>query len=254
MNKLAKIAPIVVILACAGSLFFAFRLSGVKAKLKADNKQLTDGMNAAKAQLDQTKQQMDQYGMLLQKAQNDVAAASANMQAAQVALGEKTKEAEEAKAQVTGLEQQLQETKTKLASAEDTLQKIQEATKTEDMQNIGQIREKLIALGDENKVLSEQLTSMRDENVKLKEQLEEKTITPVGVRGKVALVQPSWGFVVLDIGSKDRVKPDTEFLVYRDNKMIGKVQIVTVNQSTSIAEMLPDYQRGTPRPGDLVIH
>jgi multidrug efflux pump subunit AcrA (membrane-fusion protein) len=254
MSKLAKIAPIVVILACAGSLFFAFKLDGVKRQLNADNKQLSDDVAAAKTQQTQTQQKLDQDAKLLQKAQDDLGAANANMQAAQVALTEKTKEAEEAKTKVSALDQQFQETKTKLTTAEDTLRQIQIATKTEDMQNIGQIREKLTALGDENKVLSEQLTSMRDENVRIKQELAEKTMTPVGVRGRVTVVQPSWGFLVLNIGERDSVRPDSEFLVYRDSKMIGKVQIVSVNQTTSIAQILPDYQRGMPRQGDLVIH
>jgi archaellum component FlaC len=254
MNKLVKIAPIIVIVACAGSLFFAFKLGTVKTQLTTDKEQLTKDAETARIELGKAQQQLQQDAALLQKAQNDVAAANANMQGAQAALADKTKEADAAKARVAELEPQLQDTKTKLASAEDTLQKIQEATKTEDMQNIGQIREKLVALGEENKVLSEQLTSMRDENTQIKKKLAEKTETPVGLRGKVAAVQPSWGFLVLDIGQNDRVRPESYFIVYRDSKMIGKAQIVAVNPNTSIAELLPEYSRGTPRPGDMVVH
>jgi multidrug efflux pump subunit AcrA (membrane-fusion protein) len=254
MNKLAKIAPIVVILACGGSLFFAFKLNGVKTKLTTEKEQSAKDAEAAHGQLAQAQQQLQQDAALLQKAQNDVAAANANMLGAQAALADKTKEADAAKAQVTELGQQLQETKTKLAGAEDTLQKIQEATKSEDMQNIGQIREKLVALGEENKVLSGQLTSMRDENTSLKQKLAEKTETPVGVRGRVSAVQPSWGFLVLDIGQNNRVQLESYFIVYRNTKMIGKAQVVQVNPTTSIAELLPEYSRGTVRPGDMVIH
>lgn len=254
MNKLVKIAPIVVILACGGSLFFAFKLNGVKTDLKAEVDSQKKDAEAAHAQLSQAHQQLQQDAASLQKAQNDVAAANANMLGAQAALADKTKEAQAAKTQVTELDQQLQETKTKLAGAEDTLQKIQEVTKSEDMQNIGQIREKLVALGEENKVLSTQLTSMRDENASLKQKLAEKTETPVGVRGKVAAVQPNWGFLVLDIGQNNRVRPDSYFIVYRDTKMIGKAQVVVVNANTSIAELLPEYSDGAVRPGDMVLH
>lgn len=254
MNKLVKIAPIVVILACVGSLFFAFKLNGVKTKLTTEKEQSAKDAEAAHGQLGQAQQQLQQDGVLLQKSQNDVAAANANMLGAQAALADKAKEADAAKTQASELDKQLQETKTKLAGAEDTLQKIQEVTKSEDMQNIGQIREKLVALGEENKVLSTQLTSMRDESTALKQKLAEKTETPVGVRGKVSAVQPNWGFLVLNIGRNDHVTPDSHFIVYRDDKMIGKAQIVVVNATTSIAELLPEYSQGTVRPGDMVIH
>ena len=61
-------------------------------------------------------------------------------------------------------------------------------------------------------------------------------------------------FVVLDIGRSQHVTSNAQFLVYRDSKMIGKVQVLSVGASTSVAEVLPEYQRGTPRVGDLVIH
>jgi flagellar biosynthesis GTPase FlhF len=254
MNKLVKIAPIVVIVACAGSLFFAFKLSGVQSDLKAGKAQLASEKAQVEKDLATTRQQAEVAQAGMQQAQAQAAAADAEKQAAQVALGDKTKEADAAKARVTELDTQLQETKTKLATAEDTLQRIQEVTKSEDMQNIGQIREKLVALGEENKVLSQQLTSMRDDNLELKKKLAEKTETPAGLRGRVAAVQPSWGFLVLDIGQKDRVQRESYFIVYRDSKMIGKAQIVAVKPNTSIAELLPEYSRGTPRPGDYVIH
>lgn len=254
MNKLGKIAQIIVILTCAGSLWFASQLGGAKKQLKADNTKLSEDLGAANAQLSQARTQLDQAAMLLQQAQSEIARVNAERQAAQVALGQKTQEADELKAKTAELEQQLQDTKGQLAVARDTLQKIQEVTQAADFQNLEAIREKLAAQSAENKLLSEQLMSMRSENQALKQKLNELTATPPGLRGKVALVQDNWGFMVLDIGQTHLVRPNTEFLVYRDSRLVGKAQIVSVDATTSIAEMVPEYRRGTPRKGDIVIH
>jgi multidrug efflux pump subunit AcrA (membrane-fusion protein) len=253
MEKLSKIAPVVVIVASAGSLFFAFRLGALKRELRSENARLAQDLEAGRAQLRQAQAQLEQNAMLLQQAHGEVARASADAQAARIALGEKEREADTLRAKASELQQQLEATRTELAAARETLQKIQELTQAADFQNLEQIRAKLVAQADENKLLSEQLTAMRVENQRLKQKLEEQIETPVGLRGRVAHVNESWSFLVLDIGLANRVRPNTEFLVYRDSKFIGKVQVVSVDTHTSIAQILPEYRRGTPRKGDLVV-
>ena len=88
----------------------------------------------------------------------------------------------------------------------------------------------------------------------LKEKLEFLTTTPIGLRGHVTVVQEKWGFLVLDVGHTQRVQPNAEFLVYRDTKLIGKVQIVSVAADNCIGQIMPEYQRSTPVVGDLIIH
>ena len=123
-----------------------------------------------------------------------------------------------------------------------------------DLQNIDQIRNRLSALDDENRVLSDRLTATRAEKQKLQEEMDSLCESPIGLRGKVALVQDNWNFVVLDLGQQQKVRPNTQFLVYRGGKMIAKVQVTSVGPNTSVAEVLPDYERGTVRTGDSVIH
>jgi len=58
----------------------------------------------------------------------------------------------------------------------------------------------------------------------------------------------------MDVGHDHRVQPNSEFLVYRDSKFIGKVQVVSVAAQDSIAQILPDYLQRPPQPGDIVVH
>jgi hypothetical protein len=55
MNKLGKIAPIIAIVACLGSLFFAYQLSVIKKTQQAKIAELTDSYNTATADLGKTK-------------------------------------------------------------------------------------------------------------------------------------------------------------------------------------------------------
>lgn len=102
-------------------------------------------------------------------------------------------------------------------------------------------------------MLGEQLGTMRQENIALKKQVEDLTTTPAGVRGRVSLVENNWGFVVLDIGDAQRVRRNSEFLIYRETKLVGKVQITSVAANTSVAQILPGYPGG-PRAGDMAVH
>ena len=252
MNKLSKIAPIIVILACAGSLFFAFKLGGIKKDLNDQVASLTSDKKRLEKDLTTAKQDLASAKQALQAAQAELASANANLQAKQVELTQKTQEADQLKTQVTEKDQALQQAKAELATAQDTVKKIQETFK--DVGDMADIRDRVAAQAEENKVLGRQLVAIRQENLRLKDKVEELTLTPVNLRGHVAAVHDQWGFVVLDVGRTQRVSPNSQFLVYRDSKLVGKIQVMSVGQSTSIAELLPEYQHGKPRVGDLVVH
>jgi predicted nuclease with TOPRIM domain len=120
--------------------------------------------------------------------------------------------------------------------------------------NIAELRDRIVSMGEENGVLGKQLMALHTENEQLKTRIEELSTTPVGLRGHVSVVQGKWGFIVMDLGHSQRVQPNSEFLVYRDSKFVGKVQVVSVAANNCIAQILPDYLKHPPQPGDLVVH
>jgi hypothetical protein len=88
----------------------------------------------------------------------------------------------------------------------------------------------------------------------MKQKIVELTTTPIGVHGRVSVVQGKWGFIVLDVGHAQKVQPNTEFLVYRDSKLVSKVKVVSVADQNCVAQILPDYLKRPPLPGDLAVH
>ena len=257
MNKLGKIAPIIVILACLGSGFFGYELQVMKKTHLTKIADLTDSFNTTTAELGKTKSTLKKAESDLAQNKSDLAKASADLQATKVALDQKTTEADGLKTQMADKDKDLQQTKTDLASAQDTLKKITDGLMKAgitDIGNIDKLSDKVVSLGDENKILGQQLTTLHAENQQLKEKLDYLTTTPVGLRGHVTVVQEKWGFLVLDVGQTQRVQPNAEFLVYRDTQLIGKVQIVSVAANNCIGQIMPEYQRSTPVVGDLIIH
>ena len=254
MNKLGKIASIIVIIACLGSLGLTFMLGGKKKALEAEKADLTQNLATTQTQLTKAQGQLKKDAEVLAQAKSDLDKSNTDLQSTKAALTQKTDEANSLQTKNTEMEVQLSAAKTELATANDTLKVVREMTGAEDVKDLGKLKEKLSAQADENKMLGEQLSSMRQENTTLKEKLDELTTTPTGVRGKVSVVENDWGFVVLDIGEAQRVRRNTDFLLYRDKKFVGKVQISSVAPNTCIAQIMPGYPGGPPRVGDVAVH
>lgn len=69
-----------------------------------------------------------------------------------------------------------------------------------------------------------------------------------GIEGKVAAVNPSWNFVVLNVGENNGVTKDSEMLVQRGGQAIAKIKITSVEPLTSIGDIIPN----TVAPGSAV--
>ncbi len=257
MNKLGKIAPIIVIVACLASMFFAYQLFVMKKAHLGKIAELTDEYNTTSDKLAKTASTLKKTQGDLTQSKDDLAKASADLQATKVALDQKTQEADGLKTQMADKDKELQQAKTDLNSSQQMVKKITDGLSKAgitDIDNIDKLSDKIVSLGDENKVLGSELTSLHAENQQLKDKLDYLTTTPVGLRGHVTNVQEKWGFLVLDVGQAQRVQPNAEFLVYRDTKLIGKVQVVSVAANNCIAQIMPGYLRSAPLVGDIIIH
>jgi septal ring factor EnvC (AmiA/AmiB activator) len=257
MNKLARVAAIIIIIVSIGSLFFAFTLAGKKKEHLARIAQLNGSLTQAKSDLTKTQGTLKRTQTDLTKATNDLAQTTAALVATNAALDQKTQEATALQTQLTDAKNQLTQTGADLAKAQATVKNIQSALTDVGYTNISDLAElhnRIVSMGEENKVLGQQLAVMHSENEKLQARVEELSTTPAGLRGHVSVVQSKWGFVVMDIGSSQRVQPKSEFLVYRDSKFVAKVQVISVSAKDCIAQILPQYMKTPPQPGDLVVH
>lgn len=77
-----------------------------------------------------------------------------------------------------------------------------------------------------------------------------------GIRGTVLAVNQTYKFVVLSLGGRHGVEPNSEMLVLRGSSFIGRIRISSVEPATAIGDIIasslaPGVQ---VQPGDTVIY
>ena len=77
-----------------------------------------------------------------------------------------------------------------------------------------------------------------------------------GIRGTVLVVNRAYNFVVLNLGGRQGVEPNSEMLVLRGGSFIGKIRISSVEPATAIGDIITSsLARGVQvQPGDTVIY
>lgn len=80
--------------------------------------------------------------------------------------------------------------------------------------------------------------------------------SPAGLRGTVMAVNQAYNFVVLNLGSRQGVEPNSEMLVLRRGTLIGKIRVSSVEPVTAIGDIMSNsLARGVQvQPGDIVIY
>lgn len=76
------------------------------------------------------------------------------------------------------------------------------------------------------------------------EKTDQKTQIPSPgiLEGKVMIVNKEFNFVVINLGSKDKVEVGDEFRVSRDGKYIGDLKVEKVHESMSAAGFIPELK------------
>jgi len=71
--------------------------------------------------------------------------------------------------------------------------------------------------------------------------------------GEVLAVNDEFSFIIIDLGKKDGVKKGEKFIVYKDEKYKGKVEVEEVFKDMCSCNILPEYQITEIKVGDKVI-
>jgi len=77
--------------------------------------------------------------------------------------------------------------------------------------------------------------------------------TPVGVEGKVLVVNKDYDFVVINVGSKDDVQIGNIFAAYHSNNYIGDIKIEKVHDTMAAAGFMTDDIKNKINEGDRVV-
>jgi hypothetical protein len=120
------------------------------------------------------------------------------------------------------------------------------------------VKKKLETAEREKGFFSDKLKVAQDRSTQLDP--EKKKSLPAGgspgIRGTVLVVNRAYNFVVLNLGGRQGVEPNTEMLVLRGGSFIGKIRISSVEPATAIGDIITSsLARGVQvQPGDTVIY
>ena len=119
-------------------------------------------------------------------------------------------------------------------------------------------RHQLDSAEKEKAFLSEKLQTTQERPTQLQEAKKRRETAPrrTGVRGTVLAVNQAYNFVVLNLGARQGIEPNSEMLVLREGTLIGKIRISSVEPATAIGDIITSsLARGVQvQPGDTVIY
>ena len=180
------------------------------------------------------------------------------------ALTDMTGERDKAVAEVDSLTKKSAELTEKLATT--TGERDNARAELAKYQGTGYTPEQIVKFGNQIKetqmaleVVTEEKKIISRHNVKLIAELDRlrgtgKPITMDGnLKGKVAVADPKWDFVVLDIGEEDGVIEYGEMLVSRNSKLVGKIIVRSVQKDRAIANVVPGWKISDIMENDMVI-
>jgi cell shape-determining protein MreC len=119
-------------------------------------------------------------------------------------------------------------------------------------------RHQLDSAEKEKAFLSEKLQTTQERSTQPQEEKKRRetgTRKP-GVRGNVLAVNQAYNFVVLNLGARQGIEPNSEMLVLREGTLIGKIRISSVEPATAIGDIITSsLARGVQvQPGDTVVY
>ncbi len=256
MKMVVRIASIVVILLSAGSLYYIHQIRTERNGLRVDKENLTTELNTTTNKLLATEKTLQETTATLNTTSNQLVQTITTLETTKKDLATMTEDRDKQKADLADTQQKLQTATAELATAKESLKKAEDtiASQAAEIAKIDGFKKQIASLEEENKTLGNKLETARADIKRMELEIEDLRKTPVGTRGRVAGVETRWNFLVLDIGQDQKVRKDSQFLVYRDNKYICKATIVSVGPNSAVAEIATDGRRADPRVGDIAIH
>ena len=132
-------------------------------------------------------------------------------------------------------------------------------------------KSKITSLGNEKEEIAAKLSRLGQERNKLEEQIAELenkiskfpdietidlgkiSVTAMqNIKGDVMAVNKEFGFVIINLGAKDKIARGTILFVYRGDKLVTKVEIDRIYEDMCSANILADWKKLKLKVGDSV--
>jgi prefoldin subunit 5 len=170
-------------------------------------------------------------------------------------LAQTRQDLENARAEIVQLNDTITQRNAEIARQQDQIGTL-EREKGELQVTIDDLNNQIATLEDEKQDQRDKIATLEQTIVELENILGgpegPKRVVPKGLHGRVVVVNKDWNFVILDVGSKAGLGPNSELLVHRGDKLVGKVYVSGVTRDLAIADVKGDWQQLPIREGDSV--
>ncbi len=265
----AKIFSGLTILIALAAIFFGFKTKELVEKLQATAKMDHEELLEKRATLTKTKKELADTKEVLATTQADLATAKDKLAMTEAELAK-------TKTELADTLQKKADVETQYAAIKESFEKFKAALgeKTpeellKDLNDLVQGKKDLTAkvAALENDVASQKIViedlskQLQKAEGKIADQTKHlnryiQNIMIKGTRGQVLAVNAGWGFCVVSLGDKRGAAANKILIVTRGGQAIGKVRIINVEASQSVADIIPSsFARGVyVQPGDEVIY
>jgi hypothetical protein len=192
-------------------------------------------------------------------ATNKAAAAEEKATGAEAELTKAQNEKAEIEAKLQASETQVADLQKRVADATVAVGPGGEGISPNEMKaQLDDTKKQLEAAEQEKAVLADKVKEAQDRVTAIEEEKKrrESGASAPGVHGTVLAVNQAYNFVVLSMGDRQGVVPNSEMLIMRSGALIGKIRISSVEPTTSIGDIITNsLARGVQvQPGDTVIY
>ena len=192
-------------------------------------------------------------------ATSKMSAAEEKMRTAEAELAKTQNEKAELQVTLQASESQIADLQKRIAEATVGGSTPGEAVAPSDLKSqLEEARRQVEAAEQEKTVLAEKVKAAQDRISAMEEEKKRRqaAANARGLHGTVLAVNQAYNFVVLSIGDRQGVVPNSEMLVMRAGELIGKIRISSVEPTTSIGDIISSsLARGVQvQLGDTVIY
>ena len=164
-------------------------------------------------------------------------------------------EVKQVRAEIEPLERNIEERTAELARANEQISGF-EREKNQLNDRIEDLERQVARIEEENLNLAETISEQRSLIEDYERELFEEDVeigTPEGLTGEILLVMSDWNFVILNVGRDKGLSRNTEMLVHRDDQLVGRVRVSSVEKELAVAEIMDDWLVAPLEEGDHVL-
>ncbi len=255
----------IISLAATAGVFYLYQKEYAQnVKLQAQVVELENRQRQMVGQLDDSKKLAAELQLKLQEAKSSMDILTGELAAEKLAHAEKSNKLEQFKTDLAEQKSLREDLENRLSQVQKDSKQIKEQIKIMQQQKVA-LEEKIKGLeagadGVElGKVVVNPETSSSAKDVaqaqsktadkktnasvtKASKVTKKESLSAVGQEGKVMIVNKEFNFVVINLGSKDKINVGDEFLVSRAGKAIGDIKVEKVHEAMSAAGFVVDLK------------